>query len=86
METIKKEHLEQLLKEVKGDKALTVARHALSSTDIYSVAYSKDNEKELLGRTEQDELVVFEADKSLIGSFVDVKLLELTGNTFKGTL
>lgn len=47
---------------------------------------SKDNEKELLGRTEQDEHVVFAADKSLIGSFAEVRLLELTGNTFKGKL
>ena len=47
---------------------------------------SKDNEKELLGRTEQDEHVVFPATKDLIGSFTSVKILELVGNTFKGEL
>ena len=35
MNSIKKEHLEQLYNEVKEDKALTIARHALSKTDIY---------------------------------------------------
>ena len=57
-----------------------------TTTKVLVECVSKDNDKELLGRTEQDEHVVFVADKSLIGSFVDVKLLELTGNTFKGTL
>ena len=57
-----------------------------TTTKVLVECVSKDNENELLGRTEQDEHVVFAADKSLIGSFVDVKLLELTGNTFKGTL
>ena len=47
MESIKKEHLNELLKEVEKDRALTVARHALSQTDIYSVAYSQDNAKEM---------------------------------------
>ena len=35
MNSIKKEHLEELYNEVKEDKALTIARHALSKTDIY---------------------------------------------------
>ena len=47
MESIKKEHLNELLKEVEKDRTLTVARHALSKTDIYSVAYSQDNAKEM---------------------------------------
>lgn len=47
---------------------------------------SRDNEKELLGKTEQDERVAFAADKSLIGTFVRVKIDSLSGNTFKGTM
>lgn len=47
---------------------------------------SKDNKTELLGRTEQDEHVVFAAPESLIGNFANVELLELLGNTFKGRL
>ena len=47
---------------------------------------SKDNQNELLGKTEQNERVAFKADPKLIGSFVTVKLESLNGNTFKGTL
>lgn len=47
---------------------------------------SRDNENEMLGRTSCDERVVFEACKDLIGSFVDVKLESLSGNTFKGIM
>lgn len=47
---------------------------------------SRDDESEMLGRTSRDERVVFKADKSLIGSFVEVKIESLNGNTFKGRL
>ena len=47
---------------------------------------SRDDESEMLGRTSRDERVVFKADKSLIGSFVEVKIESLNGNTFKGCL
>ncbi|MBQ6029022.1 MAG: tRNA (N6-isopentenyl adenosine(37)-C2)-methylthiotransferase MiaB, partial [Treponema sp.] len=43
-----------------------------------------ENPNELLGKTERDERVAFAADKSLIGSFVQVKLTSLNGHTFKG--
>ena len=45
-----------------------------------------ENPNELLGKTERDERVAFAADKSLIGSFVQVKLTSLNGHTFKGEL
>ena len=83
---VKKERLAKVI-----DIQLAINREEMSKR-VGSVAkvlvecVSKDNESELLGRTEQDEHVVFAADKSLIGSFVQVRLLELTGNTFKGTL
>ena len=47
---------------------------------------SRDNQTEMLGRTSRDERVVFKADNSLIGNFVDVKLETLSGNTFKGIM
>jgi tRNA-2-methylthio-N6-dimethylallyladenosine synthase len=45
---------------------------------------SKDNKDELLGKTEQDERIVFKAEKSFIGKFVKVQIDSLSGNTFKG--
>lgn len=47
---------------------------------------SRDNESELLGKTQRDESVVFLCDKSMIGKFVNVKLDVLNGNTFRGTI
>lgn len=45
---------------------------------------SKDNKDELLGKTEQDERIVFKAEKTQIGKFVKVQIDSLNGNTFKG--
>ena len=47
---------------------------------------SRDNKEELLGQTEQHEKIAFKADKKLIGSFVNVKITELSGNTFRGVI
>ena len=63
-----------------------MAKRAGTTVKVLCECVSKDNPDELLGRTEQDEHVVFRADSSLIGTFQTVKLLELTGNTFRGTL
>lgn len=57
-----------------------------SVVTVLAESVSRDNKKELLGRSEQNAHVVFEADKSVIGNFVQVKLQELIGNTFKGTI
>ena len=66
-----KEQLEQRI----GEKVLVLVE-----------AESRGDSSELLGRTERDERVVFKGDKSLIGSFVNVSLDELNGNTFRGKL
>ena len=42
MQEIKKEHLDELLKEYEQDKSCTIARHALSNQDIAVAAASKD--------------------------------------------
>ena len=46
---------------------------------------SRDNKEELLGQTEQHEKVAFKAPSKLIGTFVSVKLEELSGHTYRGT-
>ncbi|MFO7848973.1 MAG: tRNA (N6-isopentenyl adenosine(37)-C2)-methylthiotransferase MiaB [Spirochaetia bacterium] len=47
---------------------------------------SKKSETEVRGHTERDEPVVFPAKTELIGSIVPVKLEDLAGTTFKGTM
>lgn len=47
---------------------------------------SKRRKEELVGRTDQDMMVVFRSDVASIGSYKKVKLLSLNGNTFKAEL
>ena len=47
---------------------------------------SRKDSEELLSRTEKNEMVVFKGNKSLIGSFRNIKLLSLNGNTFRGEI
>ena len=47
---------------------------------------SRDNSKELLGKTSQNERVAFAAPRSRLGTFVNVTLDSVSGNTFRGTL
>ena len=69
------QHTQERLKERVGGTALVLAE-----------GVSRDDSTELLGQTEQHEKVVFKADRKLIGSFVNVKITQLNGNTFKGEL
>ncbi len=54
--------------------------------EVLADIVSRDDETELLGKTEQNERVAFKADKKLIGTFVTVRLESLSGNTFKGIM
>ncbi|MGC9312994.1 MAG: tRNA (N6-isopentenyl adenosine(37)-C2)-methylthiotransferase MiaB [Sediminispirochaetaceae bacterium] len=47
---------------------------------------SRKNAHELLGRTERDQMVVFPGEGKLIGRFFNVRLEQLQGNTFRGTV
>lgn len=81
---VKKERLQQII-----DMQLEITREETQKrlgkiVPVLVESVSKDNPEELLGRTEQDERVVFAANKNKCGSFVQVQLLELTGNTIRG--
>ena len=69
------QHTQERMKERVGNTVLVLAE-----------GVSRDNDEELLGQTEQHEKIVFRADRKLIGSFVNVKINQLNGNTFKGEL
>ncbi|MDR1362565.1 MAG: tRNA (N6-isopentenyl adenosine(37)-C2)-methylthiotransferase MiaB [Spirochaetaceae bacterium] len=45
---------------------------------------SRKSRRELVCRTERDEMVVAEGDTSLIGSFAKIRLESLSGNTLRG--
>ena len=69
------QHTQERMKERVGGEVLVLAE-----------GVSRDDTSELLGQTEQHEKIVFKADRKLIGSFVNVKITALNGNTFKGEL
>jgi tRNA-2-methylthio-N6-dimethylallyladenosine synthase len=54
------------------------------SVKVLVESVSRKNNKELLGRTEKNEMVVFAGEKKHIGTFQNVYLQSLNGNTFKG--
>ncbi|MBO5124357.1 MAG: tRNA (N6-isopentenyl adenosine(37)-C2)-methylthiotransferase MiaB [Spirochaetaceae bacterium] len=60
------------------------AKRLGQTVTVLAESVSRDNKAELLGKTAQDERVVFAAPESVCGSFVQVQLLELTGNTIRG--
>lgn len=51
---------------------------------VLAESVSKKDEKELLGRTEGDDMVVFAEKCDKIGTFMDVKIVSAVGNTLKG--
>jgi tRNA-2-methylthio-N6-dimethylallyladenosine synthase len=69
---LQKKHTSQLLKVRIG-----------SIVDVLIEGISRKNADELITRTEKDEMVVIPGPKSLVGSFVNVKLSSLRGNTFR---
>ena len=81
---LKKSRLKQLIDMQQEIGQQEMRKRVGSEMKVLVECVSRDNEKELLARTEQDGHVVFTGDASLIGSFVWVKITELTGNTFRG--
>jgi tRNA-2-methylthio-N6-dimethylallyladenosine synthase len=53
------------------------------TVEVLVEGISKKNGRELLGRTERNEMVVFPADNTDIGEFIDVRLDSLAGVTFR---
>ncbi len=73
------------------DLQLEITRDVMSrrvgqTVKVLADIISRDNKDELLGKTEQNERVAFKGNPSLIGTFVNVRIDSLNGNTFKGTL
>ena len=90
--------MEQLPEQVRKDRLQRVIDLQLEHTHEQMIkrvgsvmkvlveSVSRDDKTELLGQTEQHEKVAFKAEKSLIGKFVNVKITELSGNTFRGKI
>lgn len=83
---VKKERLKKVIDLQLKHTAQVMNQRIGKTVTVLADIVSRDDENELLGKTEQNERVAFKAEKKLIGSFVTVKLLSLNGNTFKGEI
>ena len=83
---VKKKRLKKVIDLQLKHTAQVMNRRIGKTVTVLADIVSRDDETELLGKTEQNERVAFKAEKKLIGSFVTVKLVGLSGNTFKGEI
>ncbi len=64
--------------------------HAISQSMMGTVqrvlveSISKKSDEQLAGRTENNRVVNFYGDKNLIGSFADVRVIEVRSNSLQG--
>lgn len=83
---IKKQRLQKVI-DLQLKHTAEVMKSKIGQTiEVLADIVTRDNENELLGKTEQNERIAFAADKKLIGTFVKVKITGLNGNTFRGEL
>ena len=83
---VKKERLQKIIDIQLGITRKVMEKQVGKNIKVLADIISRDNAKELLGKTEQNERIAFEAPVSLIGKFVQVHIDSLNGNTFKGSL
>jgi tRNA-2-methylthio-N6-dimethylallyladenosine synthase len=77
---------ERLARVIELQKAMTKSLMESRVGEVEEVlveSVSRRNKSEVLGRTQRDEMVVFPSPPSRVGSFAKVRLLSLSGNTFK---
>ncbi|MDH5602222.1 MAG: tRNA (N6-isopentenyl adenosine(37)-C2)-methylthiotransferase MiaB [Gammaproteobacteria bacterium] len=83
---VKKERL-QILQTRINQQTLTISESMLGTVQrVLVTRASKKDETEISGRTENNRVVNFKADKSLIGQFADVKITEVRPNSLRGEL
>jgi tRNA-2-methylthio-N6-dimethylallyladenosine synthase len=80
---IKQKRLSQVIELQKAHTQALLQSRIGSEVKVLVEGISRKRDDELIGRTERDEMVVFPGEISRIGSFSQVKLLSLNGNTFK---
>jgi tRNA-2-methylthio-N6-dimethylallyladenosine synthase len=77
---------ERLARVIERQKAMTkslMESRVGSVEEVLIEGISRRKKSEVLGRTQRDEMVVFPGLSTRVGSFARVRLLSLSGNTFK---
>ena len=83
---VRKERLQRVIDLQLEHTHEQMSKRVGSTAMVLVEGVSRDDKTELLGQTEQHEKIAFKAPSSLIGTFVNVKITELSGNTFRGEL
>jgi tRNA-2-methylthio-N6-dimethylallyladenosine synthase len=81
-EPVKKERLGRVIELQKQHTKAQLKSRMGQKTIILLEGISRKNADELLGRTERDEMVVVPGSPQYIGTFAEVTLSSLRGNTF----
>lgn len=83
---VKKQRLAQLQARI-NDRAAAISEAMVGSVQRILVEHpSRKNSETLAGRTENNRVVNFEGETSLIGQFVDVKITEALPNSLRGVV
>jgi len=81
-EKVKKERLSEIIALQKKHTSKLLKSRIGSKETVLIEGISRKNADELITRTEKDEMVVVPGPSSMIGSFAEVTLCALKGNTF----
>jgi len=81
---LKKDRLQRIIDMQLRITAEEMQKRVGSTVQVLVESVSRDSKAEVLGKTAQDERVVFTGTESLIGKFTTVRITELNGQTFKG--
>lgn len=85
-EKIKRERLSRVIALQKVHTVLALKKRIGSREKALIEGISRKNADEVISRTERDEMAVFPGTAALIGTFVEVELRSLRGNTFKAKM
>ncbi len=84
--SVKKQRLAHLQKTINAQASIISQAMVGTTQRVLIDRLSKKDASQLAGRTENNRVVNFTADKSLIGSFADVIITEALPNSLRGTL
>ena len=85
-EEVKKERLKILQTRI-NQQTLNISENMMDTVQrVLITRVSRKDETEVSGRTENNRVVNFKADKSLIGHFANVKITEVRPNSLRGEL
>ncbi len=83
---VKKKRLQKIIDMQLENTQKVMKKRVGKTVRVLADIVTKDSESEILGKTEQNERVAFKACKDIIGTFVNVRITGLNGNTYRGEM